>query len=455
MDPDRNLIWLVPSVATCLALLIRYEIGAGMLVVLMMMPQSLLPTRLFGVTGFNAINLPALVLIGCALFQTQRAAGYDKRLHSAFWITAAVMAVAVIRSALDFDALARIESHSLASASTGAAYVRDYLLKPIQVLLVLWLVARTFQSEERQRYLLLGCVVGFSVGCLVIMINSGMLNMFAQGIVPDVKSDRELQEAFGTYANSLQLKLGFLLIVSATLFIWGTQAAGRIVLALCAPVLLLTLWSCHSRASLLSFVAGAAVFVALQRSHSVRWVVGGLCAAIFLMSLIAVPSYRAKAIDVVTVGPWWALYAEREDIWDPLRHDVKRHFLLGNGRHAMMRSPRYDEINLHEGGGGIDHPHNAFLEFQLDAGIVGVGAAFWLVWRAVAAMRRRLYGVAGQTAVSAAAGLCALAVFAASALSGQSLYPQHDTVVLFLLLFLGCMPPRVPPPLFTPASAGS
>ncbi len=455
MEPERNLIWLIPSVATSLALLIRYEIGAAMLVVLMMMPQSLLPTRVFGVTGFNAINLPALVLIGCALFQPQRPAGHDRRLRNAFWIAALLLTVSVIRSAMDFGALARIESYALASASTPAAYLRDYILKPVQVLLVLWLVARTVQTERLQRYLLMACVAGLAAGCLIVMASSGMLEMFAQGIVPDIKNDKELQAAFGTYANSLQLKLCIMLIVAGTLFIWGAKTPGRIILGLSVPVLLLALWTCHSRASLLSFVAGAAVFVALQRSTQVRWATGILCGFLFLLSLIVVPSFREKAEEVLTVGPWWALYAEREDIWDPLRHDVKNHFLVGNGRHAMMRSPRYDEINQHEGGGGIDHPHNAFLELQLDTGIVGVFAVFWLFWRAVIAMRRRLHGLGpGQTSVSAAAGLCALAAYAASGLSGQSAYPQHDTVILHLLLFFGCIPPRAQTPLFTPVGQG-
>lgn len=443
-NADSNLIWLVFSFLTCLLLLMRYEVGVTMFLMLLAMPSSLLPTRILGITGLNAFNPPFLVMVACLLLHRPPSAHHNRRLTAAFWLVMAVYALAVLRSALDFETLVQSGTLALSGGATLPAYLRDFVLKPVQYVVALVVAARCFQTERAQRTVLFWILVGYAGGCLLIMVRTGILGQFLQGVVPDIKSDRELTKAFGTHPNDAQVKMCVVLFLAILLLQQGLRGARRFVTVLSMAVLGLSLVACASRATIVSWAAGSVMLVFLQPSRFRRATLMGVCTGLLALGIAFVPAYRQKALEVLSVGPWRALYAEREDIWDPLRGAVKSHFLFGNGRHAMMRSPRYDEIKRHEGGSGvepgkgIDHPHNAYIEIALDAGAVGLASLLGML---VIASRQawgrwKQVGRASGSLASGAA-LCGLAIFCVSALSGQTFYPNSTNMTLWLVIFLG------------------
>ncbi len=434
---DSTLIWLIPSGATCLALLVRYPVGVGMLLVMMVLPSSLKPSQIFGITGFNAINGPFLVMLACTLLRTPRAARYDRKLVVAFWIVMSLLTLAVVRSALDFGALAPWSSAAFPSAATPFSYVRGFLLKPVQYVITVWIAARCFQNENAQRVLLYYVMIGFSLGCLAVLLSPAMLDRFLSGTLPNLKHDIAIQNAFGSYPNTAQLHICLILFLALCFRTWGTASRERVAAVSCILILGVSLLTCHSRASLASFACATVVFMGIQRPGSVRVVSGFVLVAMLGLSLLFVPAFRQKAKQALAHGPWTALSVERVGIWKPLLEDLTSHALVGRGRHGMMRSPKYDRINRKEGARAIDHPHNAYLEAHLDAGILGLGAVLYLVWLAVRQMWGRVKLGPHQASISAAAGLCAVGAFCASAFAGQTFYPGGDNLILMIFLFLG------------------
>lgn len=443
-NADSNLIWLVFSFLTCLLLLMRYEVGVTMFLILLVTPASLLPTHVLGIRGLNAFNPPFLVMVACLLLHRPPSAHHNRRLIAAFWLVMAVYALAVLRSALDFETLVQSGTTALSGGATLPAYLRDYFLKPVQYVVTLIIAARCFQTERAQRTVLLWILVGYAAACLAVMVRAGILWQFLAGVLPDIKSAEGLIRTFGGHPNDVQVKMSLIIFVGILLLQQGLRPSLRFVVVLSLAVLGLSLVACASRATIVSWAVGSVMLVFLQPSPRRRATLMGVCTGFLALGIAFVPAYRQKALEVLSVGPWRALYAEREDIWDPLRGAVKSHFLFGNGRHAMMRSPRYDEIKRHEGGSGvepgkgIDHPHNAYIEITLDAGAVGLASVLGvLVIAGRQALKRWKQGGRGSGSLASGAALCGLAIFCASAFSGQTFYPLGANVLLWLLIFLG------------------
>ena len=428
--------WMAASAATCAALLLRFPVGLRWLLVIMMMPDSVMPTQLAGITGLNAFNPPFLILVLHVLTNGLPPARYPRPLRLAFWLVVGVFLVAILRSVADFGALVQSETGALTDGDSLVAYVRDYLVKPAQYLFALVVAARYLSTEAEQRSVLLQVSAAYSISCLVVMLESGLLHKVASGSMPNIKEDPVLAVAFGGHPNSVFMHMAAMLFAAAVLAGWGLRGRGRTLAAGCVPVLGLSILVCGSRAAMLALLGGASVIVLTRGSLKTRVLIGSACGGAVLLGIAMIPSIREKAAEVVSVGPWRALYAEREDIWDYLRGDVKSRPLLGNGRHAIARSPQYDEIKRRER--AIDHPHNAYLEITLDSGVIGLALVLNLLARVVQQLRSRLKRSAGGAApVSAIVGLCVLAAFCVAGLSGQTFYPRGYNLILWLVLLMG------------------
>jgi O-antigen ligase len=86
----------------------------------------------------------------------------------------------------------------------------------------------------------------------------------------------------------------------------------------------------------------------------------------------------------------------RADFWPYLQQAIADHPLLGYGYNAFFRSPAGGDYLasyvVQAGGWTPYHAHNSFLQIQLDAGYLGLGALLTLLaialWRSVAFIRR-------------------------------------------------------------------
>ena len=434
--------WILYSVCTCVALITRFSLGLRLLLVLMIMPTSITPAQMLGITGLNAFNPAFLVMVLHVLMVGLPPARHTRKLSLAFWLLIAVLLISVLRSVVDFDTLVRAETGALTEGDNLFAYVRDYLIKPAQYLFVILVASRYLYREHDQRRLLFSMSAAYTVACLIIMFQSGLMAELFTGSIPNIKNDDLRSTVFGGHPNTVVIQLSCMLFITLVLFCWGTYGLRRGFLAACVPILALCILICGSRASMLSLSAGAAIIALTSGTLKMRLIIGGSCIGAVLVGIALVPSIRDKAIDVVTQGPWRALYEEREDIWDFLRDDLNDNLAFGSGRHTIARATDYDEITRREG--PIDHPHNAYFEIILDSGLIGLTVVLWLFWVIARRLHGRIMHANGQTPVAAVIGLCVLAAFCVAGLTGQTVYPRGYNTIIWLILALGTANPQQP-----------
>jgi O-antigen ligase len=128
-----------------------------------------------------------------------------------------------------------------------------------------------------------------------------------------------------------------------------------------------------------------------------------------------------------------ALTAGRLDyIWLPLLPEVLRSPLWGNGIGSVMwtESMRTGHMFL------VEHPHNAYLQALLDAGIVGLVllCAYWIhVWRGFRSLARDR-SLAPELRGLFQGAAAALAAMAVANMAGSSLMPVPEQCLLWMAI---------------------
>jgi O-antigen ligase len=111
------------------------------------------------------------------------------------------------------------------------------------------------------------------------------------------------------------------------------------------------------------------------------------------------------------------------DLWPPTADKIVHSPLVGFGRMAILRTDLYDQMLAF--GTVPQHPHNAYLEMLLDAGLIGLVASLALyigfpvmaLWRGTPP--QPLLDAAVMTGATAAAAMLLMAI------TGQSFFPRE------------------------------
>ncbi|MFW6146518.1 MAG: O-antigen ligase family protein [Planctomycetota bacterium] len=125
-------------------------------------------------------------------------------------------------------------------------------------------------------------------------------------------------------------------------------------------------------------------------------------------------------------------------IWPHVIERIGESPLVGYGRLAMLRTGLRDELwRLYGEAGAFPHPHNIYLEWIFDNGVLGlipVAILFgWIVWRAAILFRDRTNPWAA-TAGGAAFALVVTQLVAG--LGSQHFYPKISTVGMWVVIAL-------------------
>jgi len=128
----------------------------------------------------------------------------------------------------------------------------------------------------------------------------------------------------------------------------------------------------------------------------------------------------------------------RNLIWPHVVERIEENPLLGYGRLAMLRTGLRDDLmRLYGEAGAFPHPHNIYLEWIFDNGVLGlipVAILFgWFVWHAAVLFRDR------TNPWAATAGGMAFALIVTQLVAGlgsQHFYPKISTVGMWTVLML-------------------
>lgn len=431
---DVNALYLCASMIGCVAILIDFRVGVVLLILLMPISRSyVFPHAMFGVTGLNPVNLLLVGTFGLWLSHGLSDGSIRHFLpRPLLWLYIVPM---VIAGALGFRHFGDIAGgyfiHGLLEFDSPIGYMRDYVVKPLFLVLFALLVGTAVaRSEKPERFLAPTLISIWLMGAMTIVfvLQSGIgVNQLASALSRDF-----LTPLIGMHAN----ELGRLYAVAYALmlFTWAEakDSGLRVLLLASMGLIVVALILTFSRSAFIVFILVNLLFVIWRLNAKTLFVFGLLAVG----GLFLLPGAVFERMTHGFGGGLDAISAGRIDsIWLPLLPDVERHPIFGTGLGSILWS---DAMRTRGGVSvlGVTHPHNAYLQAVLDMGIVGLillCAYFTHVWRgfrrlsvdpALSPVMRGFYQ-------GAAAGLLS---FLIAAVTDGSLLPKGEQAFLWLAI---------------------
>jgi len=425
---------LCATLLGCAFILRDFRFGVVLLVVLMpLAPSILFPHAMLGITGLNPLNLLLAVTFGACLLSRLDGASPHRFLPlPLLWLFVLPMLAA---GALGTQHLGEI-APALAILSEARSYfeplgyLRDFVAKPLSLVLFALLVAATAARSARPERLLLAALISlWMMATLVIgfVLYSGVgLERLASD------ESREFLSALGLHANDLGRL--FAVAYALLLFSWGacSSPALRLVLLASMAVAVVAMMLTFSRGAFVAFLLINLLYVLWRRNAGAFAFLALLALAGLLLLPDAVYERASSGFDsgadAVSAG-------RIKGLWLPLLPETLRSPIYGNGLGSILWSDamrRSANVTVPP----VTHPHNAYLQALLDMGVVGLALLcgyFVHVWR-------RLRALAADPALSAQlrgfflGASAALAAVLVSDLTDSSLLPRPEHVYLWLAI---------------------
>jgi O-antigen ligase len=224
----------------------------------------------------------------------------------------------------------------------------------------------------------------------------------------------------------------FVTAYALMLFTWWESKDARARLAMFVALGLLTLGILltFSRNAFLGFFVVNGLFLLWKFDmKKVGWALLGTAVA----ALLAPPAVLRRITHGFDSGDIDTVSAGRvEGLWLPLLPEALQSPIWGRGLDSIMWSDQV-AIGAAEFAG---HPHNAYLQALLDMGLVGLAlllAYYWHVWKGFRALGSNPWLT--PTMRGFFQGACAaLVAFAVACMTGGSLRPQPDNVLLWITI---------------------
>ncbi len=429
-----NALYLCASLIGCAFILLDFRVGVVLLILLMPISSSYaFPHEMLGITGLNPLNLLLAGTFGSCLLQGVSDGSLRNRLmpRPLLWLYLVPIVIAgALGSRHIGDIAPALFAYNVVEFDGREGYVRDYVLKPLLMVIFALLVgAAVSRSENAENFLIPTLISIWVTGAMVIVFVSRSGIALGQLASSD---SREFLSALGLHAN----ELGRLYVVAYAilLFTWVESRKTWLRLSLLASMALVVvaLVLTFSRGAFVAFIV-VNLLVPLWRRNAKSLVFFGLLAAAALFALPGavydrVATGYGEGLNAVSAG-------RVETLWLPLLPEVLRSPIYGNGLGSILWSEA-----MRSGAGqtilAVSHPHNAYLQTLLDMGIAGlilVCAYFIHVWKGFRALSAdsSLSPTLRGFYLGAAAGLLA---FLVASVTDGSLAPKPEQVFLWLAI---------------------
>ena len=247
----------------------------------------------------------------------------------------------------------------------GLGLYRAYLIEPIAFFLV---VGNALSDVWRARMVLLGLAVGGAV--------AGLANSF---VVVQAIRHHTLNVALPppvviyNTANATALFLVPLIGIAASLAIYERDRRIRLVSAGFAGVFVLSTFLSLSRGGLLALAIVALILAVLNRY---RWY---LVPAVVVAAVLAVliPGIRSRLAHEFNPSDPNNTFVSRAHLWQATLQMLRDHPIFGTGMFGFARSIQPYRGGVYEE--NLIYPHNLFLNFWTETGLLGLAAFLWLL----------------------------------------------------------------------------
>ena len=416
--------------AAAVAVLIDYRIGAILLVALLPVSgTSLFPRGLMGVTGLNPINLLlAATLAGyLAKGRLEHPGPLLPRPLILLYLVPIIGAGLMGTMHVD-DIHPGFYEGLVINYFNWSGYLRDTVLKPLLIVLAASLVGAAVAKARKPEPFVLALAIG---ACLLALVMLGfvLLSGVRLGWLASARA-RAFFDQIGTHAN--ELGRVFVSAYALLLFAWWETKSEKAKVALFAVLGLLTLGIVltFSRNAFLGFFVVNGLFL-IWRFNAKKLGLALLGTAV-AVALAPDAIYRRLTYGFDSGSAETVSAGRIEHIWLPLVPDALQSPLWGQGLDSILWSHAMTSGSVLF----VGHPHNAYLQAILDMGVIGLAlmvAYYWTVWRGFRALGSNAY--LSPLMRGFFQGACAaLVAFAVSGMTGGSLRPEPENVMLWIAI---------------------
>ena len=418
------------AAAAGVAVLIDFRLGALFLVALLPVSvTSFFPRTLLGIPGLNPINLLLAGALAAYVLRGRLQSGARFVPRPLLWLFIVPITAAGLLGTLHFDDIHPAFFERLAvDFTTWQGYLGAVVLKPMLIVLaalvVAAAVARAPKTEPYVAALAIGvCILAFVMFGIIIATGIGIGEL-------SLRRSRSFFTPFGTHAN--ELGRIFVTAYALLLFTWweAKHASSRLMLFAALGIICLAIVLTFSRNAWLGSLLVSALFVMWKfNAKKLALGLGALAVAI----AIAPQAVWRRLTYRFDTGSADAVSAGRvEGIWQPLLPETLNSPIWGNGLDSIM----WSDAIWSEAMDFVGHPHNAYLEAVLDMGVVGLAllVAYYVhVWRGFRALGSNAY-LTPATRGFFQGACAALVAFAVAGISGGSLRPDTENIVLWVAI---------------------
>jgi O-antigen ligase len=404
-----------------------FPAAAGLVLLMAGINHPDMPHEVLGVPGLNLWNVLLLATLP-AWLAARRREGLTWDLPPPgtvlLLVYAAIICVSFVRLVLDPGPV-----------TIGASdLVGEYILNPLKFLLPAVMFFDGARTRSRQ-YLGLLCILMVYVALAVLVIKWVPLSQASSGGEMVSRGLRRLSQETGLHKNSLSVMLAGAC--------WAVLAARPLVRSRTRSLALFGLAGLLALAMALTggrggYLAWACVGLVLSVLRWRVFLVLGPLAVTLLIALAPGVAQRAVEGIAVTDDQSESVEVDREEVsagrltvWPYMLDKIKESPLVGFGRLGYQRSGLYAFL-VAEVDDTFPHPHNAFLEWLLDNGWVGM-MAMLLLYGSVLVTALILFVDSRHPLFTASGGVAFALLFAhvVGSATGRTWYPNEETVTMW------------------------
>jgi O-antigen ligase len=347
----------------------NYRIGIWIAVFLLpLIATKYIPREFFGIKGLNPLNANLIMAIASLAFV--QAFQYKKLIIPAwprhFWLYIGTMVIAGFYGATHFSS---IPSHYLVFFDTPAGYLRDYLLKPMIIVITAFLLSVSIANARRPSNYLIPLFCSAIILPIVVIVYIALSGVPLSTLASS--QSRGFLSVIGMHANEQGFMFNMVFAMALFCFFsisgtWKKWIYGGMV-----AILIIAIMLTFSRGAYLGFLSIVAYFLFTQRRLR-------MTLAVLSLAIVAAILMPSAVVERATMGISGQQQSEdvsagRVDrIWKPLLPEVLSSPVIGHGLNSIIwsKAAQRDEILR------VEHPHSAYLGVMLDFGLLGTMVIF-------------------------------------------------------------------------------
>jgi O-antigen ligase len=427
---EMQALYLGLSLVACVAIMIDYRAGAMLLVLLLPISSTaVFPSSMMGITGLNPMNL--LLMGTLASYIVRGRLEHPGRFvpSQVLWLLVVPIALAGVLGTMHFDdILPAFFDRLVVTYESWRGYLAVTVLKPVLLVLAALLVAAALSKAKKPESFVIALAAG-ALAVALLVIGFVVMSDVRISVLASPRA-RSFFSQIGAHANDFGRM--FVTAYALMLFTWweSKNARARLALFVALGILTLAIMLTFSRNAFLGFFVVNGLFLLWKfNMKKVGWALLGFAASVMLAPGAVYRrmtyGFDSGSVDDVSAG-------RVEGLWLPLLPETMKSPLWGQGLDSILWSEPMSYGGMHLAG----HPHNAYLQALMDMGLIGLAlllAYYVHVWKGFRALGSNPY-LSPEVRGFFQGACAALVAFAAACMTGGSLRPQPDNVLLWLTI---------------------